>query len=883
MAVLGAALALNGYATHIVGGEITYEKLSGNSYEITLSVYRDCGPTNTNGTYFDDPAAVAVYNDGGGLVQNLSLSLVFSQVELVPVVLENPCFVLPPDVCVERAVYTATVNLPPVPGGYVVVYQRCCRNPSIVNLDFPQDTGATFFAEIPGSEITTANSSPVYTNWPPVALCAGGAFWFDHSATDADGDSLVYEFCAPLHGGDPDFPAPNPPSAPPYTPVNWGAGYSATYPIDSSPAFTIDPQTGYMQGTPTSPGQYVVGICVSEYRNGVYLSTTRRDFQFNVTICDPNIIAAIPEQTEFCDGLTLEFANESTNASFYHWDFGVEGIVSDTSNLFEPTFTYPDTGVYTITLIANPGWPCADTAYSVYASLPVIAPDIVVDGFDCVNNGVLFNFSALTLGGGTLQYLWDFGPGASPQFSTAAAPTGIDLNEEDDQILVTLTVSDGDCEEYATEEVVIAPAPEAVIVPQESFCDGLLYVFEQTSANAETFYWDFGTPLDNDFSFLSSPSFLFPDTGHFTITLVASAPFACADTAYMDFEIYGLLNPSFPEQDPQCLEGNSFSFQGLGATTSTAAYAWNFGLDAVPSTSAAPNPVDITFSTAGTYLVTLQISENGCEEYVEDLVYVFNDPTIDFSFNTAEGCVPLGVSFNAMATADTQLFYDWNFGDGNTSVVEDPVNYYQLPGQFDITLTVYTVNGCIASETMTIEDAVQVRPLPVAGFTADPTQVDILNPLVNVTDQSQFAIDCQYYTSDGGQYTDCDFQHAFSQSGYQWIHQYVTNEYGCVNDVVQYIIVNGFVFYAPNAFTPDGDGINDIWVPVLSGWTTYELSIFNRWGDRVFHTLDASEPWLGDAHNGSHFARDEVYTYYIRFSDLLGLPHEYTGHITLLR
>ncbi|MBL7944270.1 MAG: PKD domain-containing protein, partial [Flavobacteriales bacterium] len=642
-------------------------------------------------------------------------------------------------------------------------------------------------------------------------------------------------------------------------------------------------ETGFITGTPTSPGQYVVGICVSEYRNGIYLSTTRRDFQFNVTICDPNIVAAIPDQTEFCDGLTIAFDNESTNASFYSWDFGVEGIDSDTSNLFEPSFTYPDTGVYTITLIANPGWPCADTAYSVYASLPVLSPEIIIDGFDCVGDEVLFNFNSMVDSGADLEYLWDFGPGASPQFAYEAAPQGINLNEEDDNIIVTLTVTDGDCDETTNQEVIIPPDPEAVIVPQESFCDGLLYVFEQTSENASEFYWNFGTPLENDFSYLASPSFLFPDTGHFSIMLVASEPFACPDTAWMEFEIYGLLDPSFPEQDPQCLNGNSFDFQGIGATTGNAEYSWEFGDAANPGASELPNPGGITYSEAGTYLVTLTITENGCEESFEDLVYVYNDPTIEFSFNTSEGCVPLGVSFNAEATADTQIFYDWIFGDGTTSTAEDPAHYYETAGTFDVTLTIYTIHGCIASETLTIDDAVVVYPLPVPGFTADPMQVDILHPEVTVTDQSQNSVSCQYFTSDGSMYTDCSFVHTFTQAGYQWIHQYVTNEFGCVDDMLQYIIVNGFVFYAPNSFTPNGDGINDVWKPVITGWSAYELTIFNRWGDAIFNTTNPEEPWLGQVDGGEYFAQNEAYTFHVVFNDLIGLPHEFTGHITLIR
>ena len=135
-----------------------------------------------------------------------------------------------------------------------------------------------------------------------MAVCANFEFTWDHSATDDDGDELVYSLCAPLDGGGTDggggydSPIPNPPAAPPYQEVAYVGPYSGDYPIASDPAMAIDPVTGMITGTPTVPGQYAIGICVSEYRDGVLLSTTMRDFQFNVTLCDPNIQSVVAQQ-----------------------------------------------------------------------------------------------------------------------------------------------------------------------------------------------------------------------------------------------------------------------------------------------------------------------------------------------------------------------------------------------------------------------------------------------------------------------------------------------------------------------------------------------------------------------------------------------------------
>ena len=166
--------------------------------------------------------------------------------------LENPCGTPPPSVCVEQAVYQQVVDIGESPNGFTLSYQRCCRNPSIINLNNPDDAGATFTTQIPGTNQTEEpNSSPTFNSLPPVALCAGFDFFFDHSATDADGDSLAYTFCSPMLGERRINRHPIRRTAR-HTDVNWAAGYSATYPIDSDPALAIDPVTGFITGQPTT-------------------------------------------------------------------------------------------------------------------------------------------------------------------------------------------------------------------------------------------------------------------------------------------------------------------------------------------------------------------------------------------------------------------------------------------------------------------------------------------------------------------------------------------------------------------------------------------------------------------------------------------------------
>lgn len=369
-------LSLKNFATHIVGGEIYYDCLGGNNYRITLKLYRDC----YNGIPpFDNPASIFIFNSSGVYLDSLEVPAPSSVI--LPFPLTNPCLTPPTDICVEEAIYQVVVNLPPLAGGYDFTYQRCCRNGTILNLISPGDVGSTYMAHIPDPGLAVCNSSPHYNNFPPIFLCAGVPLNFDHSATDPDGDSLYYELCDAFTGLSPSCPILGPQTAggcdpiapPPPAPfVPWLAPYNGSYPMSSSPALNVNSVTGLMTGTPNMVGQWVIAVCVSEFRNGVLLDVNKRDFQFNVVNCGIPV-ASIPVQQPFCFGNPSNFTQNSVNAFTYHWDFGDPGTSLDTSNVLSPTWTYASLGTYTLTLIVNPGTVCTDTATLTVTVNPVPA------------------------------------------------------------------------------------------------------------------------------------------------------------------------------------------------------------------------------------------------------------------------------------------------------------------------------------------------------------------------------------------------------------------------------------------------------------------------------------------------------------------------------
>src|SRR5690606_1081764 len=144
---------------------------------------------------------------------------------------------------------------------------------------------------------------------------------------------------------------------------------------------SIDPNTGLLTGKPTVIGQFVVGVCVEEWSDGVFMGTHTRDFQFNVAPCEQTSSAIIEPiaEDQYCDDLTFHFTNLSNPDNDFCWDLGDPPTNTDNAVTFNAQSTYPDTGTYTVTLITNPGFFCSDTAEII---LPVYVDAFVdIDSF----------------------------------------------------------------------------------------------------------------------------------------------------------------------------------------------------------------------------------------------------------------------------------------------------------------------------------------------------------------------------------------------------------------------------------------------------------------------------------------------------------------------
>lgn len=457
-------------ATHIVGGEITYTCLGSNQYEIRLTVYRDC----YNGVpWFDNPAYIGIYDANWNLIRNIGVSWNAMTHDTLPVTLENPCLVAPPDVCVHRSTYTTIVTLLPQAGGYTAVYQRCCRNKLIRNLPDPLNTGISIIGQLSLETMQQCNSSAVFNNWPPVAICVHEPIDFDHSATDPDGDSLVYRLCTPLNGPDSLIPQPVPPFQGPYPEVVWNdPPYNLTNVLGGVP-LTIAPDNGFMTGIPNTIGNFVVGVCVDEYRNGQLLSTTRRDFQYNVADCGVPT-AALFAPPGACENEQVRFINQS-NVQNTVWYFDWPNDLSLTSTERNPLYQFPDTGTYTVALISAPGEPCADTAFQeIHVGAFHIDAKMIYELPSCDNNGMViqaFDQSTDTVYG-ISGWTWRLtGPSGFNTQSTQQNPTFVVTRPGSYQLRL-IAQSAGGCRDTIIRQF-NAPIPRTDSLQAEVFiCEG---------------------------------------------------------------------------------------------------------------------------------------------------------------------------------------------------------------------------------------------------------------------------------------------------------------------------------------------------------------------------------------------------------------------------
>ena len=704
-------------ASHIVGGDVTYKCLGNNKYEITLNVYRDCFYGDPL-AWFDNPAYVGIYRKSNNTLFQ-QVNMYFSGInDTLSNFITDTCLFVPNTVCVHATQYKKIVTIPYDPAGYEIIYQRCCRNEPIQNIENPDHTGATFCVTLSGPAMQLCNSTPNFGTLAPIFICVNQPLAYDHSAVDPDGDSLVYRLNTPLTGGTYNNPQPVPPFImPPPTNVAWvDPPYSEDNMLGASLPLAINPQTGVLTAFPTIQGQFVVGIAVEEYRNGVLLSTVRRDFQYNIGECG-EVLAAFFVDTTQCDNLTVEFDNQSTFSNDFIWYFDWGGDHSLSSTAVDPTFVYPDTGWYTVALVAEPTSVCVDTffqdIYLQYNSL-FVGFDFTV--FDCVDTTVL---EIKDLSYDTISPIisWDWEITYSDTVvltSTVKDPIFLIPRDVTGTILLVAESFNGCVQsltlpfETGTDEF-----PLSLIPDSHTICLGDSAVLNpQASSIAYPFYWE----PDSLFIDPTLPNqTVSPDSTRVYSVYITAVDSICFAQADIEVIVKPLPELAF-EFDVDC-NGRTVNF--TNNSLNSEGYFWDFGdLSTSEDSSSLVNPV-YSYPDTGTYIITLSTGPAAlCQDTITQELVLQNtilQAGFTYELNDCEvDSVVVYFTDQTQNDLNNTVAWEWQFGSLGTSNEQNP------------SLTVYQSDTILVHYTIT---------------TAENCQDSLFGEVIVVLPEDQFIVD----------------------------------------------------------------------------------------------------------------------------------------------
>jgi gliding motility-associated-like protein len=341
---------------------------------------------------------------------------------------------------------------------------------------------------------------------------------------------------------------------------------------------------------------------------------------------------------------------------------------------------------------------------------------------------------------------------------------------------------------------------------------------------------------------------------------------------------FNAVNGPFCDLDP-------IQFENTSPGNNT--YYWNFG-DGNYSTQ--ENPVNV-FDSYGTYIVSLTATdiETGCVDSLLQPFSILASPAVGFTTSATEGCTLFNVWFtDTVNTPNTSLL--WDFGDGETSNQPNAIDHqFDEEGCYDISLTVTNDAGC--SSTLSVEDMICAYDIPTADFIANPDSMLTSEPIFEFTNLSTNSYTYLWEFGDGTTSLSTNPVHEYPAiSNNYLVTLYAYNELGCYDSTFFTVTVyEDLVLYVPNTFTPNGDGTNDVFLPVITSGideTKYTLLIYNRWGQVVFESHNPNVGWDGSygSENEIDRVQDGTYTWkIIYYSSQNEGSYEKIGHVNLIK
>ncbi|MFT5309394.1 MAG: gliding motility-associated-like protein [Bacteroidia bacterium] len=602
--------------------------------------------------------------------------------------------------------------------------------------------------------------------------------------------------------------------------------------------------------------------------------------------------------TEICEGESITFGAvpyAGGNSPTFEWF--QNGVSGGAGPSFTPNFINDGDQVY-VRMVSSYPCPLSPLVNSEIITV-IVHPNPAVDCSNVTDSylGAETGFYAqMSVGTPPFEFMWQFGDGGS---SIEQSPSHLYGGTGTYNASVEVTDTFGCsaiCE--VDVEVVLPPYVYAgFIIDTVYLCGSTTVVFTDTTVgNPIAWEWNFGDGANSD---LQNPSHSYTGTGPFTVTLTASNGIF-SDTLVVPNLIQPLIVPiaGFTSLDTEMCDSSDLRF--YDNSNHAATWEWEFGdLSSSSNTSSLQNPYH-TFNEPGTYTVSLTVySVDQCESIAQPInIIVHTTPEPGFTMDTIV-CTDIPITINDESFDDIDIAqWSYEFSDRNVTrevngSIQDTINYtFYEEGWYFVTQHVISPFGCRDS----LKQFVEVRSHPIADFYYEPSELQLPDTLVQFWNNSSnaeedstqwlFSIDAErgsqpYEYAVNGEW---NAEAVFLDSGLYDAQLIVMREIGCPDTlIVPYRVWEQETFFIQTAFTPNGDGVNDVFEIKQKGITEWNMQIYDRWGQLVWETNNVNEFWDGTHGRTGKEVPHGAYSYDIDLVWYRGITFNKLGTITIFR